>query len=246
MPDAVGSHPNTRVDAGMTLDDLADFYWDENRKAITEANALGFKGVYMASEVYSWATYPPGPRELNPEGPRVTFYYGDSEMVRAKYIAQNYIGHAGLNMLAFQCNVYWVSAQVGQSLFRCPVPAQTISPMQPDPAYYTFRTICSVMDEWTGAEFPVHFDGNENYEVFTFRRSDDELMAAAWIPGNTTDGIVESKSDVTVPDVEVKRAWVIDLINGAQQELMVSHEGDESVFKGILIKDYPTLLKMTL
>src|SRR5262249_2102679 len=84
MPDAVGAHPNTRVDAGLTLDDLTTFYWEENRKAMKEANALGFKGVYMASEVYTWSLYPPGPRDLNRDKPRFANYYGESEIVRAK------------------------------------------------------------------------------------------------------------------------------------------------------------------
>jgi len=55
MPDAVGAHPNTQVDAGLTLNDLKNFYWEENRQAIKDCNALGYKGIYIASEVYTWA-----------------------------------------------------------------------------------------------------------------------------------------------------------------------------------------------
>ena len=245
MPDAVGSHPGTRVDAGLTLDDLHSFYWQENRTAIKECNALGFKGRYIASEVYSWSLYPPGPRELNKDEPRYANYYGESEIVRAKYLAQNLVGHAGLNMLAFQCNTYFVSASVGQSLFRVPVPSQTINAVQPDAGYYTLRTLSTVLDDWTGVSFSVKFSSGDKFETFTLKRGDGELMVAAWIPGNTTDGIVEATTDVTVPGVHAKEAWVIDILNGTEQKLIFSSDQDDTVIRRLRIKDYPTLLRLT-
>ena len=250
MPEAVGSHPTTRIDAGLTLNDLRDWYWDQNRQAIKEGNALGFKGTYMASEVYSWSLYPPGPSAVAEGDPKVSSYYlfgktnGESEMVRAKYLAQNMVGHTGLNMLAFQCNTYFVGAPVGQSLFRVPVPAQTIHAVQPDAGYYTLRTLATVLDEWTGSEFPVSFSGDKGFEVFTLQRGESELMVAAWLPGDTTDGLVESKSDVTLPMPDVERAWVVDVLNGTEQELTFSNEGQRTVFEGMLIKDYPTLIRV--
>ena len=71
------------------------------------------------------------------------------------------------------------------------------------------------------------------------------MMVAATIPGDTTDGIVETASDVTVPKVRAKEAWVIDVLNGTEQKLTFNSNGEETTFKGILIKDYPTLIRMT-
>jgi hypothetical protein len=245
MPDAVGSHPNTQVDAGLTLDDLKNFYWEENRQAIKDCNALGYKGIYMASEVYSWVMYPPGPRALDPDEPRLSYYYGDSEMVRAKYVAQNLVGHAGLNMLAFVCNTYFTASSVGQSLLGVTVPSQTLTGAQPGSAYYTFRTLCTVLEGWKARDFPINFSGAGPFTVFTFQRGEGEMMVAATIPGDTTDGIVETASDVTVPKVRAKEAWVIDVLNGTEQKLTFNSNGEETTFKGILIKDYPTLIRMT-
>jgi hypothetical protein len=244
MPDAIGSHPTTRVDAGLTLEDLDSWYWQENRKAMKEASALGFKGVYIASEVYSWALYPPGPEELNKGRPRLTSYYGESEVVRAKYLARNLVGHAGLNMLAFYCNTYFVSSSVGQSLFRVPNPGQTLNAVQPEAGYYTLRTLSTVLDDWTGTDFPVTFSNGNVLSVFTLQRG-DELMVAAYIPGNTTDGIVETKSDVTLPGVQAQEAWVIDVLNGTERKLIATSTGGGTVFKGMMIKDYPTLIRVT-
>ena len=69
-------------------------------------------------------------------------------------------------------------------------------------------------------------------------------MVAAWIPGNTTDSIVETKSDVTLPGVQAKETWVIDVLNGTEQKLIVTSDGGGTVFKGMMIKDYPTLIRV--
>lgn len=253
MPDAVGSHPNTRMDAGLTLDDLHTFYWQENREAMRAARKLGYKGVFIASEVYSWSLYPPGPLEIDVSRPGISnqfgtsindpVFCGESEIVRAKYIAQNFIGHAGLGMMAFQCNTYFVSCPVGQSLFRVTVPSQVLNPVQPDAGYYVFRTICTVMDGWKGQEFPVEFTAGTAFESFTFRRGRTEAMVAAWIPGNTVDGVVEARTDVIVPGFTAKAVRAINLFNGTEQDLDFSVETGCTVLKGILAKDYPLLLQ---
>ena len=93
--------------------------------------------------------------------------------------------------LSIVTNPYFNSCPIGQSLFRSPVPAQTITPTQPEPAYYTLRTLCTVFDDWRAAEFPVSFSGEKQFQTFTFRRGEDEFMVAAWIPGYPSDGIAE-------------------------------------------------------
>jgi hypothetical protein len=69
-------------------------------------------------------------------------------------------------------------------------------------------------------------------------------MFAAWIPGKTTDGIVESRSDITLPGFGAKRAWVIDVFNGTEQELNVTPSGADTMLRGMLIKDYPVFVRM--
>ncbi len=85
--------------------------------------------------------------------------------------------------------------------------------------------------------------GDKGFEVFTLQRGESELMVAAWLPGNTTDGLVESKSDVTLP-MPVERAWVVDVLNGTEQGLTFSNDGQRTVFEGMFVKDYPTLIRL--
>jgi hypothetical protein len=254
MPDAVGSHPGTRIDAGMTLDDLKNFYWEESRQAIAAARALGYQGVFIASEIYSWSLYPPGPFEIDPSRPGIGDKYskeaqspvfcGESEIVRAKYLAQCFVGHCGIDMMAFQCNTYFVSCPIGQSLFRVPVPSQTVSAIQPDAGYYVYRTVCTVMDSWRSAAFPVTYGGGRELHCFTLRRG-DELMVAAWIPGQTGDEVVEWKTDIRLPGLKAQKAWVIDVLNGTEQEIDLQWGGADTIIEGMKMKDYPVIMRIS-
>jgi hypothetical protein len=173
------------------------------------------------------------------------YYWADSETGKAKTLAQSMVGYAGLGAgLCMTINPYFNSCPIGQSLFRTPVPSQTVTPTQPEPAYYTLRTLCTAFDEWTAAEFPVAFSGGKEFQTFTFRRGDDEFMVAAWIPGYPSDGVAEAKSDVTLPGVQAKEAWVVDVLNGTAQKLMATSEAGSTVVKGVLVKDYPTLVRV--
>jgi hypothetical protein len=69
-------------------------------------------------------------------------------------------------------------------------------------------------------------------------------MAAAWIPGKTTDGLAEAKSDLTFSGVIAQRGWVLDVLNGTEQELNSTVAGNDTVLKDILIKDYPTFVRV--
>jgi hypothetical protein len=69
-------------------------------------------------------------------------------------------------------------------------------------------------------------------------------MFAFWIPGKTQDGIVESSCDITIPNVQAERAWVIDIFNGTKQELVITCKGENTALKDMLIKDYPVFVRL--
>jgi len=50
-------------------------------------------------------------------------------------------------------------------------------------------------------------------------------------------------SDVTLPGRKVGRASAYDVMNGSKQTRAVKHEGEDTVLKGMLIKDYPVLVE---
>ena len=91
----------------------------------------------------------------------------------------------------------------------------------------------------------MSFSGGKEFQSFTFRRGEDEFMVAAWIPGYPSDGITEAKSDVTLPGMQAKEAWVIDILNGTEQKLSFNSTAAGTSFGAVMIKDYPTLIRMT-
>jgi hypothetical protein len=242
---------NARMDAGLPLDGLPKFFANAKQKT-TELKSLGYGGIFTLSFL-TWALYPPGPLPaglpawkytVDENGFKDFLYTGDSEMVRAKTLAQSLVGTSGLGILASIVNPYINAYPCGQSLFRSPVPAQTITPLQPEPAYYVIRTLSTTLDDWSGAEFPVNFSGEKIFQTFTFRNGANEWMVATWIPGVVNDGIVEAKSDVTLPQVQASEGWVIDVFNGTEQKLLLDQEGGATVLKGMRIKEYPTLIRV--
>ncbi len=242
--------PGARVDAGGTLDALQSYY-PAGRAYRRTLRALGYEGLFNYWFM-TWAAYPPGPTQpgrpdfigLKDEIGFTDFrYWCDSEIERAKNVAQSFVGSAALDTLALYCNPYMTSSLVGQSLFRVPEPAQTITPMQPDPGYYVLRTICTALDGWRGREFEVRFDEGAQFECFTFERGPDERMIAAWIPGPTGDEMTEAKTKIVIPGMNASNCRVIDLFNGTEQELNFHATGQDTVLDGILIKDYPTLIR---
>ena len=90
----------------------------------------------------------------------------------------------------------------------------------------------------------VEFGGEESFECYIFRRGDGELLIASWIPGRAQDGILAAKTDITIPGIRAERAWGIDTMNGSEQELDLTHRGEDTVFEGMQIKDYPIFVRI--
>lgn len=228
--DAIGWHPFYQTDPDTPgyrnyKQDVAEFK--------EECEALGFRGQYAATE-WTWVAPYPGTTEWC------------SEMQKAKYSAQLMTAHCGMDIIS----LYNETFQTGRidwdvTLLRNAFQSDPISPAQPQPIYYVFRTISTVLDDFHVAEFPVEFSGEKDFDCYTFRRGDKELLVAAWIPGKTEDGIVEAKSDITLPGGRAESAWAIDVMNGTEQELNVTRSGNDAVLKGILIKDYPVFIRIT-
>jgi hypothetical protein len=109
-----------------------------------------------------------------------------------------------------------------------------------------WRTLATVLDDFHPAEFQVRFAGEENFLSFTFQRGKREKMVAVWIAHsglNAPNEIVEVRSDVTLPGVQAKQAWIVDLMNGTDQELMLTKNQKSTIIKGIRVKNYPTIIR---
>ncbi|MBI2844079.1 MAG: discoidin domain-containing protein [Armatimonadetes bacterium] len=228
--DAIGWHPFYQTDPDSSA-------YRNYRQSVAqfkaECAALGFNGKYAATE-WTWAAPYPGNGWV-------------TEMTKAKYSAQLMTAHSGMDIIS----LYNETFQTGRidwdcNLLRNAFSVDPISSTQPQPVYYVLRSISSVLDGFRAADFPVAFSGDRQFDCYTFRNGDSEIMVTAWIPGKTVDGIVQSRSDVSLPGVQASRAWVFDIFNGTQQELDLIPSGNDTIIPGMQIKDYPVFIRVAL
>ena len=114
--------------------------------------------------------------------------------------------------------------------------------------YYTWRTLATVMDDFRPTEFEVKFSGEEKLVWFDFERGSDEKLVAVWLGhagANPPNEIVEAQSEMALPGIRAKQAWIIDLMNGTEQELLLTRSGQGTEVRGIRVKNYPTIIRLT-
>ncbi|MBM3242774.1 discoidin domain-containing protein [Candidatus Poribacteria bacterium] len=234
--DAIGWHPFYQTDPDSPA---YRSYREDVEQFKKECATLGFKGQYAATE-WTWAAPYPGSADWC------------SEMQKAKYSAQLMTTHCGLDIIS----LYNETFQTGRidwdcNLLRNAFSVDPISPAQPQPVYYVLRSISTVLDGFRAADFPVRFSGEKKFDCYAFKRDlngmkGQEVIIAAWIPGKTKDGIVAAKSDVILLGAQARQAWVLDIFNGTEQELNITRNGNNTVIKGMLVKDYPVFVRVSV
>ena len=242
LVDAIGWHPFYHLEPENPY---YRNYVADVQKFKTLAAAHGFKGEYMATEWAYSAAYPP-----LTDGLMVC-----TELTKAKYLVRTMIIHAWLDVVSFW-NETWAGCRAGWSigLFRWTFSADPLSPTQPEPAYYAFRTLCTVFDDTKPAEIAVKFDQPNptqsfdrdpylTFETFAFTRGNEKLVAI-WVAGSASDNFRDVPVDVALPGQKCKRVTCIDILNGNEQELRADISSDGVHLKGMLLKDYPLVLRL--
>jgi len=226
-------------------------YFEDVKKFKKKCADLGFKGEYFVSEIYGGSHYPPGPDHKEGEGWPITTLF--TEIGVTKYLTRILVGHNGLDIEAGICHPHFSGFGHPQSLVRPRVPVETVNPCQPTVLFYAWRTIATIMDDFYAVEFPVLFKSDAQLLSFTWESGDKkEYLLAAWIPtpldgGNpapVTDEIAQAQCDITVKYVSAKKVWAIDIMNGTEQELDINRVGNSTIIEAVMIKDYPTFIKI--
>jgi hypothetical protein len=131
------------------------------------------------------------------------------------------------------------------TLMRNTFSADPISPQQPQPAYYVLRTLSTVLEGARPVEMRVEFGNTEKkFDSYAFHLPDKCWLVAFWLPGEGSDDAPDIKSDAIIPQLKCKEAKGIDLLNGTEQELRVYTEGGKTILRGMLIKDYPIMVRL--
>jgi len=198
------------------------------------AESYGFKGEYHANEWMWGAPYPASNR------PAV------SELVKAKYVARLVLTHVGLDITSFFCNTW--SDQIPNwdlTLFRNTFSADPVNPQQPQAAYYVLRTLSTILENVTPTQIDAEFSNREkDFETVGLKSKNGDLLLAVWIPGRASDDSLDITTDIILPHTQFQQATCIDVLNGSEQVLQPSKSEGKSILKGMLIKDYPVVIKL--
>jgi hypothetical protein len=239
LVDVIAWHPWYQADPGT-----AEFhaYAQQVRALQARCEAAGFRGEYMASE-WTWsAPYPqplPGSVVWNANTAHMT------ELTKAKYAAQLSVKHVGLGVISLWNETFQTQlAHWSIGLLRNTFSADPIPPTQPEVIYYVQRTLCTVLDDVTPATVSVRLrNPDARVETWGFVRGDGQRMVVFWTPGRASDAAVPVEVDVVLEGVRTDRVTGIDILNGREQELVVSADGEDSVLKGLLIGDCPIAIR---
>ena len=216
--------------------------WDKYVADIKEtkqlAESYGFQGEYSHSE---WCIFAPYPQNSSESLSWIT------ELVKAKHMARFAMTTLGMDVL-FYWNETWADGHIDRDvgLFRNAFSSSPVSESQPQPAYYVLRTLCTVMDEARAAPLDVQFSNTEKpLEVWTFTLPGGDRLVSVSLGGHSADEAAEILTDIRFPGLSFSSAIGIDVLNGTEQQLVLSGQSGATALKDMLVKDYPVVIRLS-
>ena len=201
--------------------------------------ALGYRSTKSAYwEFWSPAPYPSVPEMRNPwpGSPPQT------ELQKAKHTALTCVGTiAGGNLILVTewFNTYNPIFDVG--LFRNTFSSWPFSPTQPQPAYYVFRNMATLLDGTELASIKLQVSGNAS--AISLRR-DGKPFVALWVGGTGEDLHPGTLVDVTFPEIAAKNARAYDSLNGVYQDLNMNTVAGTTVIENLILYDWPIFVEL--
>lgn len=235
--DEIGWHPFYQTDPERLRNYAADV-----RALRRWLESVGFRGHGMATEWNYSASYPAVADTQEAKG-----WFGGfkaTEMEKAKYVAQVFTRHTALGVESFFCELYFPQfGLLDLSLLRRSFDADPIPPLQPQAAYYVTRNLATMLDRMEPGEFDFAIDSPPaNLEAYPLKTPDGHALAL-WLGGRATDHCEGTPVDVRVK-VPCRKAVACDPLNGVTQELRLASQDDALVLQGILVRDWPLILRL--
>ena len=203
-------------------------YEDAVRYLRKLAHGRGFRGTFQANEAGAYAIH----------------RMRSTALVSAKYMARSLVLHSALRVPVFWNETVSLLRPAWQPFFG---PGQP--DVQPDYSYYVLRTLCTLMDGMEpvrkGAELEViqtSEPGDIEGRLFSDRAG--RLLVALWRPVRSGERSEAVLCDVLVRGFSARRATGFELFNGEQQELMFRQDRRSAHLDGLLVRDYPLLIRL--
>ena len=109
------------------------------------------------------------------------------------------------------------------------------------------QNLCTVMAGHEAIDIPVDIDIETEGPVAycAFRYPNGDRMLAVWTDGIAQDEDPGVPTTITFPGLTAATVTGIDVVQGFEQELVFETEGDSTIIRDLLVKDYPTLIRLS-
>jgi len=214
--DGVDFHP--MYGASPAYEFYHQYYYDYPaliQEIKTTAESHGFRGDYMAMEM-CWRT------SLNviPDEPWVY-----SDLTAAKYYARGMVINLGMD----------IAVGVGGELIERIAPVMAV-----------IRNLCTVMAGHKAIDMPAKIDIDyEPVAYCGFRYPNGDRILAIWTDGVAQDEDPGVPATIIIPGLKARTVTGIDVLHGFEQELVFEMDGDSTIVRDLLVKDYPILIRLS-
>jgi hypothetical protein len=91
-------------------------------------------------------------------------------------------------------------------------------------------------------EIALEFDGPVSYCAFKYANGDK--MLAVWSDAASQDYDPAYSTTITFAGLNAPKAIAMDTLYGIEQELVFEVEGQDTIIKNFLVKDYPVFIRL--
>jgi hypothetical protein len=240
--DVIAWHPFYDTDPGS---DAYRAYPDAAAKFKQHAREMGFHGQFMATEILWSAPYPG------------TLKTRHTELQKAKNMARCFVLHLHLEVTPFWCEAWqtyavtmtpldYPSCAWDVGLLRNGFSGSPEDPVTVQPAYYVLRTLCTVMENAVPTAVQVDLgSAAARIEHYAFRRSDDEVLVALFLSGESSDRCPGLRTDVILRGAGAHVIGVVDALNGTEQQVEWVRRDEAIEIPGLIVRDYPLIVRLT-
>lgn len=179
------------------------------------ASAYGFDGEYFMEELTYRTPLTPHPDE--------SWTYSDK--VAAKYYARGIVINLGLDL----------TTELGlQGLDVQPYVGGTV------------QNLYTVMAGNNPINLSLNIESEaENIESYSFSLSDGDKMVALWTDGVAVDNDPGINATVMIPNLSAQKVTGIDVLEGYQQDVVITTGNGNLIIQNLKVRDYPLILRIS-
>ena len=153
------------------------------------------------------------------ETPHTSEYWGYSLTTAAKYLARGIVTNLGLDCYA----------GLAENL-------------EDPPKMRVIQNLSTLMDQAGALDIPVDLESDAlNLITYGFIRPNGDRLLAIWQDTSAEDRLAGELVAISFSDTDIQKIIGFDVINGIQQEMLITFRDGKASMENVLVKDYPII-----